>query len=87
MRPYRYFADYVSVPGHAEFRRVTRQELLALKKKLDGIRVDEDIDTDMTEEALDIDRGGVDWALEQAKAGETVLIAEDEDGYYFATVM
>lgn len=79
-----YADNYAAAPELPSWSQVTQEDLDAVQRDLADATVDGAQEVHIAN--LETDRNGVAWALEQA-ARRDVMMTQDEDGYYFATVV
>lgn len=73
MTLFRTFANYLAAPNRESFEPATLDDLREAAHYMDFDSRD-----------LTIDRAAVEAAIDAAEAGASVLLASDEDGWYFA---
>lgn len=79
-----HLTDYRAAPEADSFRAASIAELQAISQEIDESE-HASLATKWAESAWECDRECCTKALELAHAGRTVFIAQDDDGYYFAT--
>lgn len=74
---------YTAAPDDSCFRAVSIADLEEILALIDDSERSSS-DTEWATAAYECDREACTKALELARAGQTVFIAQDDDGYYFA---
>ena len=82
----KHILSYTCPPADRHFVEVNSAELAEIIRKIRQAEPNQPSDTEWAYDAWASDLNAATLAAEQADGfGATVLVAQDEDGYYFAT--
>lgn len=76
--------NYSTAPSVDQFHIATIAELESISAEIDAAE-SSSLQTEWSKSAWQTDREACTRALALARGGKSVLVAQDEDGYYFAT--
>ena len=80
----KYIKEYTFYPPVTYFKEVTGEELNQISTEIDNNHPNIGSNSYGIDDYWLVDRDACDEALKLNVEGKTVLVAQDEDGYYFA---
>lgn len=78
------FTDYAAAPAASAFHTADATELEEVSQQINDSE-QSSLQTEWARAAWELDRECCNRAQELIHAGHTVFVAQDEDGFYFAT--